>query len=224
MSSFFGPTIPGKRCLQRRRRSPAASSTDSVVCVTYASLLGIANARAAARRRPTRRGGCRRRTGPSCPRPPDGPHGRSSRSSRPCSRILATSTWTLVTSGHVASNTRSPRASASARTAFDTPCAENTTVAPAGTSSSSSTNTAPFALQVVDDEPVVHDLVAHVDRRAELRERLLDDRDRAVDAGAEAARIGEQRRPSCVPVAQCPRRIGAALRGSCRGSAARRRR
>ena len=47
-------------------------------------------------------------------------------------------------------------------------------------------------LQVVDDEPVVDDLVAHVDRRAELRERLLDDRDRAVDAGAEAARIGEQ--------------------------------
>ena len=66
------------------------------------------------------------------------------------------------------------------------------TVAPRGTSSSSSTNTAPLALQVVDDEPVVHDLVAHVDRRAELRERLLDDRDRAIDAGAEAARIGEQ--------------------------------
>ena len=47
-------------------------------------------------------------------------------------------------------------------------------------------------LQVVDDELVVHDLVAHVDRRAELRERLLDDRDRAVDAGAEAARVREQ--------------------------------
>ena len=46
--------------------------------------------------------------------------------------------------------------------------------------------------QVVDHEPVVHDLVAHVDRRAELRERALDDRDGAVDAGAEAARIGEQ--------------------------------
>ena len=69
---------------------------------------------------------------------------------------------------------------------------ENTTVLPAGTSASSSTNTAPFALQVVDDELVVHDLVAHVDRRAELRERLLDDRDGAIDAGAEAARIGEQ--------------------------------
>ena len=49
-----------------------------------------------------------------------------------------------------------------------------------------------MALQIVDDELVVHDLVPHVDRRAELRERLLDDRDRAIDAGAEAARIGEQ--------------------------------
>ena len=38
----------------------------------------------------------------------------------------------------------------------------------------------------------MHDLVAHVDRRAELRERALDDLDRAIDAGAEAARLGEQ--------------------------------
>ena len=49
-----------------------------------------------------------------------------------------------------------------------------------------------MALQVVDDELVVDDFVAHVDRRAELRERLLDDGDRAVDAGAEAAGIGEE--------------------------------
>ena len=46
--------------------------------------------------------------------------------------------------------------------------------------------------QLVDHVPVVHDLVAHVDRRAEARERELDDLDRAVDAGAEAARVGEQ--------------------------------
>ena len=45
--------------------------------------------------------------------------------------------------------------------------------------------------QVVDDELVVDDLVPHVDRRAELREGLLDDGDRAVDAGAEAAGIGQ---------------------------------
>jgi hypothetical protein len=48
-----------------------------------------------------------------------------------------------------------------------------------------------LALEVVDDEAVVHDLVAHVDRRTELGERLLDDGDRAVHAGAEAPRIGE---------------------------------
>ena len=38
---------------------------------------------------------------------------------------------------------------------------------------------------------VVHDLVPHVDRAAELLERALDDLDRAVDAGAEAARLGQ---------------------------------
>ena len=48
------------------------------------------------------------------------------------------------------------------------------------------------AAQAVHHEPVVHDLVAHVDRRAEQLDRALDDVDRAVDAGAEAARIGEQ--------------------------------
>ena len=45
--------------------------------------------------------------------------------------------------------------------------------------------------QPVDDEAVVHDLVADIDRRAPLLERHLDDLDRPVDAGAEAARRGE---------------------------------
>src|SRR5205814_6735868 len=49
-----------------------------------------------------------------------------------------------------------------------------------------------LALQIIDDEAVMHDLVAHVDRRAELRERLLDDCDCPIDAGAESARIGEK--------------------------------
>src|SRR5439155_19672362 len=49
-----------------------------------------------------------------------------------------------------------------------------------------------LALQIIDDKAVVDDLVAHVDRRAELRERLLYDRDRAVNAGAVSAPIGEQ--------------------------------
>ncbi len=66
-----------------------------------------------------------------------------------------------------------------------------------------------FGLEVVDDVPVVDDLVAHVDRRAELRERLLDDRDRTIDTGAEPAGIGEQdvhHEPFGLP-AGSPRRI-----------------
>src|SRR5262249_26128446 len=46
-------------------------------------------------------------------------------------------------------------------------------------------------LEVVDDEAVVHDFVAHVDRSAQRLDRALDDLDRAVDAGAESAGIGE---------------------------------
>ncbi len=46
--------------------------------------------------------------------------------------------------------------------------------------------------QLVDDIAVVHDFVPHVDRRAERFQRALDDGDGAIDAGAEAAGIGEQ--------------------------------
>ena len=46
--------------------------------------------------------------------------------------------------------------------------------------------------QLLDHVAVVHDLVAHVDRRALGFQRALDDGDGAVDAGAEAAGIGEQ--------------------------------
>ena len=83
---------------------------------------------------------------------------------------------------------------ASAGTALGTPCAENTTGRSSGTSSSSSTKTAPLASQALDDVAVVDDLVADIDRRAVALERALDDLDGAVDAGAEAARAGEQDR------------------------------
>ncbi len=53
------------------------------------------------------------------------------------------SACTFATSGQVASTVSRPRRAASARTAGETPCAENTTHAPSGTSDSSSTNTAP---------------------------------------------------------------------------------
>ena len=58
----------------------------------------------------------------------------------------------------------SHRSVASACTAGDTPWAENTTVAPSGTSSSSSTKIAPRRLQILHHMPVVHDLLADVDR------------------------------------------------------------
>src|SRR5215472_2597044 len=46
--------------------------------------------------------------------------------------------------------------------------------------------------QSVDDEFVMDDFVAHVDRRAKLDQRLLDDRNRAIYTRAEAAGIGEK--------------------------------
>ena len=54
------------------------------------------------------------------------------------------------------------------------------------------TKIAPLALSAVDDELVVDDLVADIDRRAIALERQLDDADRAVDAGAKAARRRDQ--------------------------------
>ncbi len=47
-------------------------------------------------------------------------------------------------------------------------------------------------LELGHDVDVVHDLLAHVDRRAVALERLLDGDHGAVDAGAVAARRGEQ--------------------------------
>ena len=46
-------------------------------------------------------------------------------------------------------------------------------------------------LQTLDHVAVVHDLVADIDRRAVFLQRQHDDLDRAVDAGAEAARLAE---------------------------------
>ena len=52
----------------------------------------------------------------------------------------------------------------------------------------------PHALgaQIIDDEPVVHDFMAHIDRRTEAHQCAFDDFDGAFDAGAETSRIGKQ--------------------------------
>ena len=112
--------------------------------------------------------------------------------SRPSRAYLPTSMCTLVTSGQVASNTASPRRAASFSTrrrhavrAEDDGRAVRHCVELVDEHGAE-------AAQAIDDEPVVHDLVAHVDRRAEELDRALDDVDRAVDAGAESARIGEE--------------------------------
>ena len=46
--------------------------------------------------------------------------------------------------------------------------------------------------QAVDHKAVMHDFVTHVDWRAEAHQGSFDDLDGPLDAGAEAARIGEQ--------------------------------
>ena len=46
-------------------------------------------------------------------------------------------------------------------------------------------------LQVVDDKFVVDDFVAHIDRRAMLRQCPLHDRDGTVDTRTKTARVGE---------------------------------
>src|SRR2546426_2329218 len=62
--------------------------------------------------------------------------------------------WTFVTSGHVASITRSPRLRASSRTAGATPWALKITVAVSGTSWSSSTKMAPLARSLSTTYPL----------------------------------------------------------------------
>ena len=65
--------------------------------------------------------------------------------SQPSRAMRWASLWTLVTSGQVASITRSSRSSAALRTAGETPCALKTSSDPGGTCAGSSTKTAPFA-------------------------------------------------------------------------------
>ncbi len=80
---------------------------------------------------------------------------------------------------------------ASAGTDFGTPWAEKTTGRSGGHWSSSLTKTAPQGFQAIDDVAVMDDLVADIDGGAVAFQRLFDDLDGAVDAGAEAARRGE---------------------------------
>ena len=123
-----------------------------------------------------------------CPRPPRGPRGRRARCRAPRRRSGAPRRGPWRPAGR---SRRSRRARAR-RPARAPPARRRgrrrSRSRPRGTSSSSSTNTAPALLELADDVRVVDDLLAHVDRRAALLERPLDDLDRALDAGARGAR------------------------------------
>ncbi len=192
MSCFFGSAMRRKARSQRCDDLAAVVDRQRRLADEGEAAAGRSPA-VARRRRPSRPGRCRRRPGPSCPRPPGARRARSSPPRALRGASCATSTCTLVTSGQVASNTRSPRASASSRTARETPCAEKITVAPSGTCVEFVDEDRSAFAQSAHDVLVVDDLVAHVDRCTEVLDRALDDLDRTIDAGAEAARLGEQR-------------------------------
>ena len=67
--------------------------------------------------------------------------------------------------------------------------------------------------QVGDDVLVVDDLVAHVDRCAEFFQRALDDLDRQVNAGTEAARPRRGRLPPEPPLYRHPQQVDVEAHG-----------
>ena len=143
------------------------------------------------------------------------------RSSCPRAAKRRASACTFDTSGQVASITSSPRPAAS--------CAHRGGDAVGGEDDGRAVGhlvelldeDGAALLEVGDDVLVVDDLLADVDRRAALVERELDDVDRAVDAGAERARAGEQQRARARRRAPTPRARRASA-GGCGARAGRR--
>ena len=115
-----------------------------------------------------------------------------STTSKPRLRYWRTSKCTLVTSGQVASSTFNSRASAPLRTWRETPCALKITVADGGTSAQVVHEHRAAFSQALHHHAVMHDFVAHIDRRAVFFQRAFNDFYRAVDAGAKTPRVGEQ--------------------------------
>ena len=187
---------PALRCCGKRRRSTATisrvSSTESVVCVMYASGASVGQLE-------------RLRVGDRLDE-----HDRVGR--------LAGRALDLLVSGvadqhdRVAAPRVAPRLRVHlrherarrvdrrrgrarpppSRTAGATPCAEKTTVAPSGTSSTRVDEDRAALLELAHDVRVVDDLLADVDGLPVERERPLDRLDRPLDAGAIAARRGQE--------------------------------
>ena len=100
--------------------------------------------------------------------------------------------WTLETSGQVASTKLEPRCSADGGHRLRHAMRREHHRPVVGHFVQFVDEHRAKAAQPVDDELVVDDLVADIDRRPEPLDRQLDDLDGAVDAGAEAARGGDQ--------------------------------
>ncbi|BHO58215.1 hypothetical protein thsbcT34_55620 [Burkholderia contaminans] len=49
----------------------------------------------------------------------------------------------------------------------------------------------PFITQILDDMPVMHDLMTHIDRRTVLLQRAIDDLDRTDNPRTKAAGLGK---------------------------------
>ncbi len=135
MSSLRGPTIFGKRA-RRASITSEVSSTESVVWVINDSRASFFTSSFS-----TSSGDSTRYIPPCgllyCPMVPSTsgwPAWPIRIDSSPRRLARATSIWTLVTSGQVASNTVRSRLFASLRTACDTPWAEKIRIAPSGTS------------------------------------------------------------------------------------------
>ena len=196
MSSLRGVASAGKR-LRSAPTISAVSSTDSVVCVTNARRVGIAHLQASRHRRRSRPDGCgRRRThrsDPWCLPLPDGPACPIRMTSRAFARVALHFHVNLGdqrTRGIEHASGRAARPPPPPRSKRRAP--RRSPWRPPAPRRSSSTNTAPRRAQPLDDVPVVHHFMPHVDRRAEELDRALDDVDGAIDAGAEAARISQQ--------------------------------
>ena len=167
MSSLGGSTAAAGTARAARRRSPCVSSTDSVVWESQTTLSGSRTVDRVDVRPGRRRAGVVGRLAGGADRPPRGPRGRSAgcRSPRAANRLAS---WcTLVTSGQVASIVLQLRAAAACSwTAGATPCAEKTTIGALGHLVGLLDEDRAPRLQGLDHVLVVHDLLAHVDRRA----------------------------------------------------------
>ena len=96
-----------------------------------------------------------------------------------------------MTSGQVALSTGSLRDAASSSTLLATPCALKMVTRIRRHFGEVLDEARALGLEALHHVLVVHDLVAHIDRRTEFLQRPFDDLDGAHDAGAKTARLGE---------------------------------